>query len=196
MEFLREYGKEIFSGLVAIVVWALGYFLKAKPRLSLAQPHAFTYLVDEPITGPDGTVIQPRQTVHTSTYWVQNSGRDTATRVELVFNAEPKCLNIWPVRSFLPRTLPDNRYVLIFDSLAPGEVLSCHVLNVNHSLPDLIYVRCDQGAAKIIEMRPQVVASAARIRLAIALMILGVAGAFYLALLLLQFLILRTPYGH
>lgn len=196
MDFIHQYGKETFSALVALTVWGLSYFFKTRPKLHLAQPHAFTYLIDEPLRAPDGKEIQPRQTVHTQAYWVQNSGRETATKVELVFNFEPKCINIWPVRNFERKTLPDQRCALIFDSLAPGEVLGCHILNINNDLPNLLYVRCDQGAAKSIDMRPQPIVGPARVRVAVVLMLFGLGAVIYLAVLLLQFLVLRTPYGH
>lgn len=196
MDFVHNYGKELFSALVALVVWALNYFIKSRAKLLLAQPHAFTYLVNEPLRDTEGKQLRDKQLVHTRLFWVQNAGRETATKVELVFNFKPMCTNIWPVRSYQESILNDDRCVFTFDSLAPNEIIGCNVLNVNNDPPVLLYVRCDQGAAKNIEMRPQPIASATRIRIAIILMAFGLAAIVYLAILVLQFLILKTPYGH
>ena len=106
------------------------------------------------------------------------------------------CLNLWPVRHYEEHIEPDRRYVLIFDSLAPDEVLGVEVLTVNGDLPNLVTVRTAQCIAQDIIMYSQpVVSNTARIA-ATVFMALGLAAAVYLAILLVQFLVLRAPFGH
>ena len=196
MTFLETYGKEIFSLLVPIITWALNSIFKARAKLQVALPHQFTFLVQEPLTDVEGNIVSPTQTVKTNSFIIRNAGREPATKVELVFNWKPMCLNLWPVRQYEEHIEPDNRYTLIFDSLAPSETLGVEVLTVNNELPALVTVRSAQCIAENISMYPQpVVSNSVRI-IATTLMALGLAAAVYLIILLVQFLVLRTPFGH
>lgn len=196
MMFLETYGKEIVALLVPFVTWALNTFFKAKARLLLASPHTFTFLVQQPLLNSQGAQISPSQTVHTRSLMVWNAGKETATKVEWVFNWRPSCINVWPPRHFEEHTEPDNRYVIIFDSLAPNEYLGCELFSINTQLPDLLTVRSDQCVAQTITMYPQPVVPNWRRRIAVALMFAGLALVVYTTLVLLQFLVLKTPFGH
>ena len=106
------------------------------------------------------------------------------------------CLNLWPVRHYEEHVEPDNRYVLIFDSLAPSEILGVEVLSVNYDLPNLVTVRSAECIAQNINMYPQPVVSQSVRVIATVLRALGLAAAVYLAIILVQFLVLKTPLGH
>jgi hypothetical protein len=106
------------------------------------------------------------------------------------------CLNIWPPRHFTEHDEPDRRYVLIFESLAPQEVVGCELLTVNSNLPEIIVARSDQCTAQKIEMYPQPVVKNWHRRVGTILVLAGLALIVYLVILLLQFLVLKTPLGH
>ena len=195
MTIVESYGKELFSLLVPIVTWGLNRLFKARAQLLLANPHSFTFLVPLPLLDAQGVQIAPRQTVHTRSLLAMNYGKETATKVEWVFNWKPPCLNVWPSRHFTEHVEPDNRYIIIFDSLAPGEHIGCEVLSINGDPPSLITVRCDQCVARNINMYPQPVVSNTRRRIGSLLMFSGLALIVYVCILLAQFLILRTPFG-
>jgi len=180
---------------VPLVTALVNSFLKGKARLRVAQPHGFTFLVQQPLVDQQGNQVSPNQSAHTRSFLVQNSGREPATKVELVFNWKPMCLNIWPSRHMTEHVEPDNRYVVILDSLSPGEVVGFEVLSVNQDLPDLVTVRSDQAVAQPINMYPQPVTSKGVRLVAGILMAVGLATTVYSAILLLQFLILKTPFG-
>ena len=65
MEFLKLYGKEIFSVAAALLTWTLNTYFKARVRLAYGELHNFTFLVPEPLRNPEGEVIRPQQLVHT-----------------------------------------------------------------------------------------------------------------------------------
>lgn len=196
MGFIETYGKEIVSLLVPILTWVLNSVFKAKAKLQVALPHQFTFLVQEPLNDAEGNQVSPTQTVKTNSFIIRNAGSKSASKVELVFNWKPMCLNLWPVRHYEEHIEPDNRYVLIFDSLAPNEVLGVEVLSVNYDLPNLVTVRSAECIAQNINMYPQPVVSQSVRVIATILMALGLAAAVYLAIILVQFLVLRTPFGH
>jgi hypothetical protein len=193
MTLVETYGKEIVSSLVPFITFALNSLFKAKAKLLLSIPHSFTYLVQQPLLDAQGKVVSPTQTVKTNSVVLQNAGRDTATNVELVFNWKPTCINIWPSRHFTEHVEADNRYIMIFDSLAPREIIGCELLAINAELPNLVTARSDQCVSQPVEMYPQPIIKTWQRRLAILLTLAGMGVVVYLAILLLQFLVLRTP---
>lgn len=195
MSIFQAYGKEIISLLVPFIAWVLSSFFKTKAKLQVALPHQFTYLVQEPRLDSKGKVISPNQTVHTNSFIIRNDGREAAEKVELVFNWKPMCLNLWPVRHYLEHHEPDGRYVLIFDALASDESLFVEVLSVNHDLPSLLTVRSANCVAKNLNMYPQPLVSDSVRKVVTVLLFLGLATTVYLIILLIQFLVLRTPLG-
>jgi len=196
LTILETYGKEIVSLLVPIVTWVLNTFFKAKAKLLLANPHTFTFLVQQPRYDANGKMISPTQTVNTRSLMVWNNGKETATKIEWVFNWKPECVNIWPPRHFEENTEPDGRYILVFPSFAPDEGLTCEIFSINTDLPELIVVRSDQCVAQTITMYPQPVVPNWQRMTAVALMMAGLALVVYVTIIVLQFLILKTPFGH
>jgi len=195
MSVLQIYGKEIVAFFVPFIAWALNTFLKSKARLNVATPHRFTFLVQQPLLDKDGKQISPTQTVHTNSIVVYNSGRDSATKVELVFNWKPMCVNIWPPRHSEEFIEADRRYVLIFPGLAPNEMIGCEILSVNEDLPNLLTVRSDQCTAQVINMFPQPVSTPLRRRINSIMFGVGFATSVYLLIILVQWLVLKTPAG-
>lgn len=193
---LQTYGKEIFSLLVPLVAWILNAHFRARAKLIIARPHAFTFLVEQPLVDPSGNVVSPTQTMVTSSYFLANIGRETATVVEIVFNWKPYCINIWPVRHYEERLETDRRYTITFASLSPREHIGVEIFNINNQLPDLLIARSDQCVAHTTYMLPQPVVPAWKRRLAVFLLFAGLAASIYVFTLLLQFLVLKTPYGH
>ena len=192
---LQSYGKEIVSLIVPLVAWMLNTFFKARAKLLIARPHAFTFLVPEPLLDPGGNEISPTQTVNTNSFVIFNAGRETATNIELVFNRKPPYINLWPARHYEERIEQDYRYTMMFSSLAPREDLGFEMFSINGELPGLIVARCDQCRADPINMAPQPVIPAWRRRAFAFLAFAGVATLIYSAIVLLQFLVLKTPYG-
>ena len=195
MEFIQQYAKELFALLVPLVTWILSNRFRARAKLQLGIPHSFTFIVQEPLRDKEGNVLRETQTVHTASHVVTNSGRETATKVELVFNWKPLCINIWPSRHYEEHSGQDGRHVMVFDSLAPNEQIGFELLSVNGDLPALANARSDQCTATSIAMHPQPIVAAWKRRLVVTLLFFGLSFSIYLATLILQFLILATPSG-
>jgi len=196
MTFIETYAKELVSVIVPLVTWILNNIFKPKAKLLYSLPHIFTFLVQQPLLDEHGEQVRPMQTVHTGSLILRNAGTETAKNIELVFNWKPLCVNIWTPRHFTEHIEADNRYILMFESLAPNEILGCEFLSINHDLPDLLTARSDQCVAQSINMYPQPVTKPWHTRLIRVLSFAGLGLVIYLVILLLQFLVLRTPFGH
>ena len=195
MNFITDYGKELVSLIVPFIAWLLNVGLKAKAKLIWTSPHSFTFLVQEPIRDEEGTVIRPTQNVATASVRVINTGRDTAHKVELVFNWKPQHLNLWPVRYYEEKQGQDGRHMLIFENLSSKEEIGLEIMSVNAELPALLQVRSAECTAQNVQLMWLMKASNWRINLARILVLIGVSSAIYWLITLLQFLILKTPYG-
>jgi hypothetical protein len=193
---LQTYGKEIISLFVPFIAWILNTLFRSKARLLIARPHAFIFLVQQPLLDQNGSQVSPTQTMHTSSFFLSNAGREVAEKVEVVFNWKPLCINLWPARHYEERIEPDGRFSMIFGSLSPREYIGIEMFSINKDVPVLIVARCDQCVAQFINMVPQPIVQAWKNRLAIFLVFAGVAISIYTLIVILQFLVLKTPYGH
>ena len=193
MTFIQTYAKELVALLVPLITWILKRVFRAKARLRIANPHNFTFLIQQPQLDDAGNQVSPTQTVHTSSFIVWNGGTVPARNIELVFNWKPPCLNIWPPRHIIEHVETDNRYVLIFESLAPNESIYVELLSINAPLPLFLTARSDECVAQSIIMYPQPVTKPWQRRILTTLAFAGLALVIYLLLLLLQYLVLKTP---
>lgn len=193
MEFLQQYAKEIFALFVPVVTWLLNGRKRDEARLIRGVRHAHNFLINQPLFDPQGVQISPTQMARTASVVIHNVGKKTATNVEVVLNYKPMCVNFWPLRSKLEKPQDDGRSAYIFDSLAPGEVLGFELLSVNAELPALVHVRCDQGVATEVRLIQQQAAPPWKIRMIRGLMFVGTGATAYLLVLVVQFLVLKTP---
>ncbi|SFI03323.1 hypothetical protein SAMN04515618_108119 [Collimonas sp. OK307] len=186
MTFLEMYSKEIISVLSPFGTFLLNRWFKAKAKLQVAPAHQFAFLVQEPLLDNQGRQVQPNQVIYTRSFLIRNAGRETATKLEVVFNWKPMYLNIWPIRKHTQGAEPDNRHVLVFDSLSPGELVRVEVLSLNHNLPALLTVRSAECIAKNIDVNILPVVKKPLLILIWTLIGTGFATCVYLALLLMQ----------
>src|SRR5690606_31153750 len=141
MNLIQVYGKEIISLIVPLLVWALNYFLRPKAKILLASPHAFTFLVQEPLRDSKGEVVQPSQTVYTQSLQIRSAGKVPISNMEVIFNWKPMYMNLWPPRHYDEVMERDERCTIKFDSLAPGEFFHIELLSINNKLPDVLAIR-------------------------------------------------------
>lgn len=195
MSYVQTYGKELVALLVPFIAWFLNRFFQVKAKLNISSPHGFVFLVDKPIIDQAENNEKERLNVSTKSYILVNAGRVTLTNIEVVFNWKPMCINLWPIRSHKENIEDDRRCILLFNSMAPGEMIGLEILEISKKLPELVSARCDQCSARNVIMYPQpAVSNIARFVHAF-LVALGLGAGVYLVILLIQFLVLQTPVG-
>jgi hypothetical protein len=195
MDFISKYGKEIVSLVVPFITWFLNVGIKGKAKLIWTSPHSFTFLVHEPIRDTEGNVLQTTQKVSTASIRIINTGRETATKVELVFNWKPDHINLWPVRHFEHKTDQDSRHIMIFDNLSPKEEIGIEILSINADLPALLLVRSAECPAQNVPMMWIRYVAPWKIAIARLLIFVGVSTSVYVLIALIQFLVLKTPFN-
>jgi len=193
MNFISTYGKEIVSLLVPFIAWFLNVGIKAKAKLIWASPHSFTFLVQEPLRDMEGKVINSTQKVCTASIKVINIGRETANKVELVFNWKPQYANIWPVRHYEENSNQDGRHMLIFENLSPNEAIGIEIMCINADVPALLQVRSSECTAQNVSLF-WVRDVGNRLRnVARFMLFIGFGTTVYGLIALIQFLVLKTP---
>lgn len=193
MEFVQTYAKEIVALMIPFITWMLNSSQRGEAKLVRGVRHAHTFLVSQPLLDAKGVQVASNQLAHTASVVVQNVGRKPATKIELVFNFKPMCINFWPLRNKTEMPQEDGRHVILFESLAPGEAVIFELLSVNSELPGLANVRCDQGVATEVKLANHPVVAPWKARLLRAFVLVGIGATAYGALVLMQFLVLKTP---
>lgn len=84
--------------------------------------------------------------------------------------------------------------MLIFENLSPKEELGFEIMSINHDLPALLQVRCEEWVAKNVPLMWFASLPSWRIKIGRVLILLGFSAAVYWTVTLLQFLVLKTPF--
>jgi len=187
MDFFLNHLKEFISLLVPFISWFLSLALKGRAKLIWASPHSFTFLVPEPIKDEGGNIVKSTQMVFTASFKVINVGRETANKIELVFNWKPQFMNLWPVRHYETKTNEqDGRYSVIFDNLSPREEIGLEVLSINNDLPELLVVRSAECQATRVLIRWAELFPQWKNNLILFLLFTGIGGTVYMFFSLMQ----------
>jgi hypothetical protein len=192
MEFLQTHSKEIVSLFVPFLTWLINAKLKTRADLIVGTLHQFSFLVQQPLFDESGQQVRPNQLANTQSIVIKNTGKDTATKIEIVLNFET-IVNIWPVRSYEDRKDKDGRYIMIFDNLAPNETIGIELLAINKDLPALITVRSNECIGQNIPMTYYPVIANWKSKALVTLMFAGLASFIYVTIIFIQFLVLKTP---
>ena len=193
MNFFQTYAKELVSLVIPLITWALNFYSKAKANIVFANPHIFTFLITEDVTDENVQKIKRTQTVNTISHLIFNDGKETARNLDITFNWKPMYLNMWPIRIYKEQEDKDGRYTITFDTLAPKESINIELLSINRDLPLLINVRSEQCSGKPIQLVSQPVVGMWTRRFLLTMVFLGMGTSIYLVVILIQFLVLKTP---
>lgn len=192
-DFFINYIKEVISITTPFLGWILNTRFQKKVRIVWSVRHAFTFLIQEPLLGADQQVIFATQTVHTASISVTNSGKITATNVEIVFNWRPQYINVWPIRSFEEKIAADKRFSIHLENLASGEPFGFELFSINRDLPEIIHVRSEQSVAKLVYMTPQIIPKPWLVQVVRYLSLIGFGATLYMLAILIQLIANSRP---
>ncbi|HVY07587.1 MAG TPA: hypothetical protein VHB46_16550 [Burkholderiales bacterium] len=193
VDWLQVYGKELVSLLVPVITAIIRVAFRPAVKLNSSVAHKFTFLIQEPRFDQAGVKLAETQSMVVQSTFTRNTGKAVAEDLEIVFNWKPFAVNVWPVRQFTETTLEDRRYILTFPTLAPRETVGVEALVINSEMPQVTLIRCRQGETNWIRTQPWPIVPLWKIRIAQALMLLGLGLLVYFVLVVLQYLIVVTP---
>ncbi|CAI1030555.1 Uncharacterised protein [Serratia entomophila] len=192
MELFKLYGKEIFSVFIALLTWVLNNYFKGKAKLSYGYSHEFTFLLDELVLDQDGNATEDKKWAHTRSLILVNEGRESATKVSIVFNYKPMHINFWPVHHFEEQLEKDKRYIVTFENIPPKDSIRCELLSVNQELPAVLSIRTKECVGKQVNLAPMKTINPTLAKFYILLFFMGIGTITYMVIMLLQWLIVKT----
>lgn len=129
------------TGVVTFIVGlALQRFVD-KPKLQYFLPGEFLFDLEE-----------PKVKLQTDSLTIQNSGRKSATNIEIVHKEDPDHFQFSQAIGYREETNPNGEHIIKIDSLGPKEFLNIQYLS-HTKVPNLLRVRSDQGSAKLIQVQ-------------------------------------------
>lgn len=155
IEAILPYSTEVWSVVLVLLTALVRHFTRLKPSLIYSVAHAANLLVDHEVEKEDGQKEPSRGLVRMASITIQNSGLKAATNTEVTLNWKPEILNVLPARAFDEKTTAFDRYTLKFESIAPAEQITIHMMSFNAELPATTSVRCDESVAKVRDMTLQ-----------------------------------------
>jgi hypothetical protein len=134
----------IFGTLLAAY---LGYWLTGKPRLYVFSPASTPFQLEPPQLGAEPIQIRAGQVM------VQNAGRRSATKLEVMAGAGPMPwgYNLVPNINHQIKTGPRGEWLMEVPYLGPGETITLQILNG----PVIDSIRSAEGPARVIDVMHQ-----------------------------------------
>lgn len=164
------------------VLSLLGIFFKwiftPKSRVKWGVPHQFAFRVKNE-QGAE-TPIKTREV------WVQNVGSAPASNVIVCLNFPCQHLEVWPPGGYDIQVTNDGRMLVKIQRLVKREfarVMLYEGSNAALDLPDVLYVKWEEGEAKQVLMGPTQILPPWLLKVLAVLMVLGGLTFIYLCLL-------------
>ena len=161
----------ILASLVSLVAAYFAYWLAGKPRLIVFSPNSTAFDLDPVEKGAQRLAIRAGQVI------VQNAGRKSATRLQMIAQPGPKPwgYNIVPNVDHVVRSGARGEWLLEVAYLGPGETLTVQILNG----PNIDSVRAQEGPAKLVPVIHQRVFPKWFNGLALIFMLIGFGTTIY-----------------
>lgn len=188
MTFFQTYAKEIVSLLIPVVLAVGGYYFRPRTKLRWSVSHNSVMLVDEAYKTDDGKEERRDVDVRFRRIFLENAGRAPAKNIEVVFNWRPRKINLWPQRIYSEAINPEGRFIVSLPNMATKEFVGIDLFSIRGEVPDVVNIRSEEGFAKEVQMRPQIVYSNWVNGSVLALMFLGAMAFVYLLITAIQVL--------
>jgi hypothetical protein len=133
----------IVTGIVSLVVGLILQRFVAKPKLQYFLPGTFSFNIED-----------PKVQLQTDSLTIQNSGRKSATNIEIVHKEKPDHFQFSQAIGYSEEFNPNGEHIIKIDSLGPKEFLNIQYLS-HIKVPSLLRVRSDQGSALPIQVQFQ-----------------------------------------
>lgn len=131
------------TGVISLIVGlALQRFVD-KPKLQFFLPGQFLFELKE-----------PNVKLQTDSLTLQNSGRKSATNIEIVHKETPDHFQFSQAIGYSEEINPNGEHIIKISSLGPKEFLNIQYLS-HTKVPNLLRVRSDQGSAELIQVQFQ-----------------------------------------
>ena len=133
----------IATGIISLIVGLLLQRFQSKPKLLYWLPGSFIFELKE-----------PKVTIRTDSLTIQNTGRKSATNLEIVHKYKPEHFHFSTAISFVEETNPNGEHIIKIPSLGAKEFVNIQLLSLVQ-MPILLNVRSADGPAQLIKVHLQ-----------------------------------------
>lgn len=160
----------VLTGVISLVVGLALQRFADKPKLQYFVPGRFSFNVEN-----------PKLQLQTDSLTIQNSGRKSATNIEIVHKERPEHFQFSQAIGYKEDFNPNGEHIIKIDSLGPKEFLNIQYLS-HTKVPVLLRVRSDQGSAQLIQVQFQPIYPKYLMYVVGVLMLSGFGVLLYLAI--------------
>jgi hypothetical protein len=96
------------------------------------------------VSTPDGGTAN----IYAEEFYIRNSGRKPAEKVDVVFAKQPTEISVFPSREHDRAVLQDGCFKLTIPYVSPSELVIVDTLDINATPSELRFVTCPQAAGK------------------------------------------------
>lgn len=140
--------QNIISFFLTILATFVARWAQPRARICYFSPHEAIFLTP--------TKDNQNAQIRTQSLRVENTGRGTATNVEVHLAFQPENFKVLPTLSYTTNTTPQNSFVITVPNLGPKEGFWVEMITA-HVLPVITNVRSDAGPARSILVKPQTI---------------------------------------
>lgn len=161
--------------LAAIASTAGWLFLRAiRARIAWGVSHGHAFVLANP---PNGNLL-----AYTKEIWIQNTGREVADDIEVIFAVAPPHFDLWPLRNHSVIATAGQPYILKIDNLNPREYVTISLFTTGQPPPDVYGVRFRGGQTRQVPMGPMQIYSRSTVLILQGLILFGAFSLIYFAI--------------
>ncbi|MEL6799653.1 MAG: hypothetical protein AAFO80_07220 [Pseudomonadota bacterium] len=145
-DFLEPLHHEIFGLAFTLVAALLLWSFRSRVRLIYGRANNSLNHVSLP--NPEDENSHNHIEVYVEKFFVQNSGRRTATNVEFILSAFPTDVSVWEPREVSYKPVEKGNCLIAIPQIAPGELVIIDCVYLNMRAARITSVKCAEALGK------------------------------------------------
>jgi hypothetical protein len=171
----------IGTAIVSVIGFFVRWLITPRSRVAWGVPHQFAFTL--PNAGGPGTLVRTREV------WVQNIGSATANNITICLNHGTQHIEVWPPGEHEKTATDDGRILIKIPRIVRRDFLRVMLFDArNIELPDVLYIKWDDGEAKQRSMGPSQLLPRWAIECLRVLVVIGAIATVYFCLRGIQLL--------
>ena len=142
-EFLEPVHSNVYGLVFTLAAGILAYFFRSKVKLIYGRANNSRNVVN---LSSQGDLDHPKSTeIYVEKFFLQNTGKRTATNVEFVLSGSPTDVAIWQPRDVTYKRVEKDNCLIQIPQIAPRELVTIDCLYVNQTAAWVSSVKCAES---------------------------------------------------
>lgn len=175
--FPEEIRSEAIGVIFAIITSAILYVFRSRAKLVYGRANNSRNVVFTTHQDEEGE-RQVSHEIYVEKFFLQNSGRSTATNVEFVLSSKPTDISIYPAMVVTEQIVEKQQWHILIPQVSPGELVIINCLYINQQAAWISSVKSAETVGKEVRFVTQRQFSTAFNSFVGALLFAGIAFVF------------------